>query len=92
MDIEFDHRKDAINIAKHGISLILAKDLNWNSLWATIDNRFDYGETRWVGYAYLGSRLYCVVYTNRRHSRRIISLRKANKREVIDYVHNNEVR
>ena len=32
MDIEFDHCKDAINIAKHDVSLSLAKDLEWSNL------------------------------------------------------------
>ena len=38
-----------------------------------------------IGYAYIGLRLYCVVYTDRGDERRIISLRKANSREVKRY-------
>ncbi len=47
--------------------------------------RHDYGENRQIGYAYIGLRLYCVVYTDRDESRRIISLRKANNREINHY-------
>jgi len=36
-------------------------------------------------YAYIGLRLYCVVYTDRDDQRRIISLRKANNREIKNY-------
>lgn len=88
MDIEYDHRKDAINIAKHGVSLSLAKDLEWNNLWALEDQRQDYGETRMIGYATIEARLYCVIYTDRGDIRRIISLRKANNREKREYVLN----
>lgn len=44
-----------------------------------------YGEVRMIGFAYIGLRLCCVVYTGRGDERRIISLRKANKREVTRY-------
>jgi len=38
-----------------------------------------------IGYAPILTRVYCVVFTDRGNIRRIISLRKANKREVIFY-------
>jgi len=85
MKIEFDPVKDTANIAKHGVSLNDAVNIEWDTLWATQDDRHDYGENRLVGYAYIGLRLYCVVYTDRGNVRRIISLRKANKRELKRY-------
>jgi uncharacterized DUF497 family protein len=39
-----------------------------------------------IGYALQGERLYCVVFTDRGTVRRIISLRKANNREIMRYV------
>ena len=90
MKIVYDVQKDKINISKHqGISLGKANYIEWDSLYVKEDKRFDYGEKRMIGYAFIGERLYCVVYTDRDSSRRIISLRKANKREVKDYVLNN---
>ena len=86
MQIEFDADKDAVNIAKHGISLAAAKWLEWDTLIATEDRRTNYNETRMIGYALFDERLYCVVYTDRNRIRRIISLRKANSREVKRYV------
>jgi len=77
--------KDASNQEKHGVSLAEANRIEWETLWATQDDRADYGEVRMIGYAYIGLRLYCVVYTDRDDSRRIISLRKANSREVKHY-------
>ena len=37
----------------------------------------------------IGERLYCVVYVDREDVRRIIGLRKANYREVMDYASQN---
>ena len=85
MEIEFDAAKDATNLAKHGVSLVEAVNIEWDSLWAVEDHRKDYGETRLIGLAYIGLRLYCVVFTDRGETRRIISLRKANSREVERY-------
>lgn len=85
MKIKFDKNKDAKNIAKHGISLALAESLEWDLLLATEDTREDYGETRLVGFAPSGRRVYCVVFTENDSLYRIISLRKALPREVRAY-------
>ncbi len=82
MKIEFDPGKDVINTAKHGVSLADAVMLEWRLVWAAEDVRNDYGERRMIGYGPIGSRVYCVVYTERGETRRVISLRKANRREV----------
>ena len=50
-----------------------------------VDDRFDYGETRLVGFAPIGHRLYCVVFTERGDACHIISLRKANRKEIDRY-------
>lgn len=86
MKIAFDPVKDADNQAKHGVSLALAVELEWDTLWAGQDVRHAYGEVRMIGYALISTRLYCVVFTERGEERRIISLRKANPREVRCYV------
>ncbi|MBF0132111.1 MAG: BrnT family toxin [Magnetococcales bacterium] len=85
MKITFDPTKDNANKEKHGVSLALATDLEWNWMMATQDTRHPYGEIRMVGYAPLGKRVFCVVFTDRGEERRIISLRKANDREVSSY-------
>ncbi len=89
MKITFDSTKDTINIEKHGVSLSLGIELEWDSAITWRDNRHDYGEERMTGLALIESRLYCVVYTDRGDSRRVISLRKANLREVKRYVSEN---
>ncbi|MDR2668468.1 MAG: BrnT family toxin [Desulfovibrio sp.] len=49
------------------------------------DARYDYGEARYILLGKVETRLYCVVYTVRGGSIRIISARKANSREVAIY-------
>jgi uncharacterized DUF497 family protein len=85
MKITFDALKDAVNIDKHGLSLTDSALIEWDTLWEKPDTRHNYGESRQIGYAYIGLRLHCVIYTDREESRRIISLRKANKREINHY-------
>jgi uncharacterized DUF497 family protein len=89
MKITFAPAKDASNHAKHGLSLSLANKLEWDTLVFKPDTRRDYGEPRQIGYAIEGERLYCLVFVDRPVDapieRRVISLRKANSREVMRY-------
>ncbi len=43
MKIEFDQAKDVASQTKHGVSLALANELNWEAALAWIDDRFEYG-------------------------------------------------
>ena len=74
VEITFDPAKDAANIAKHGVSLALASDLEWGDLLAQPDTRRDYGELRMIGYAPLGDRVFCVVFTDRGEQRAAASV------------------
>lgn len=88
MDIEFDQKKDETNQAKHGVSLEQARQLNWDETISKEDDSQYYGEVREIGFGPIGDVLYCVVFTERGDVRRIISLRKATRQEVKDYVEN----
>lgn len=88
MQIEFDPVKDATNFEKHGVSLALAAELDWDEALVWIDERFDYGEMRMIALAPSTQILYYVAFVDRDTSRRIISLRRANRREVEHYVKN----
>jgi len=81
----FDAGKDAINQAKHGVSLALAEALFAGPHISITDDRFNYGEAREVAFGRINSRLFACVYTDRGEERRVISLRKANRREVKRY-------
>lgn len=85
MLIEYDEAKSAVNHEKHGMPLSHALFIEWETLWSLPDVRREYGEERFIGYAYIGPRLFCVVFTDRDDVRRIISLRRANRREETRY-------
>lgn len=85
MDIAFDTAKDKTNTEKHGVSLAAAGDLEWDDALIWADERKNYGEQRMCAIAYIGNRLFCVTYVDRENVRRIISLRKANNREIKRY-------
>ena len=86
MRIEFDPAKDAANQAKHGVSLALAVELNWEAALVWVDRRFEYEELRMIALAPKTDVLYYVAFVERGAARRIISLRRANRREVSHYV------
>lgn len=83
MEFAWDADKDAINRTKHGVSLAEAARLDWVVGVDLIDTRFDYGEVRNIRFACIGHRMFVCIYVDRGSVRRIISLRKANKREII---------
>jgi hypothetical protein len=79
-----------VNRAKHGVSLALAEVLFAGPHICVADDRFDYGEVREVAFGLINNRLFVCVYTDRDGERRVISLRKANNREVNRYGKNVE--
>ena len=89
MNVTFDPAKDAANLAKHGVSLLDAVGFEWETAVVWPDTRRDYGEPRMVALGYIGLRIMSVVFVDRPPEqpteRRIISLRKANTREVKRY-------
>lgn len=86
MRIDFDSIKNAVNLAKHGLSLALASELDWDDALVWIDERQDYREARMIALAPQDGVLYYVAFVDRGGVRRIISLRRANRREVKHYV------
>lgn len=87
MEIEFDPAKDAANIAKHGVSLQAAEGFDWDTAFEREDDRFDYGEVRFVGLGLIDDRLYVLIFAEGSHDEavRVISLRPAEKHEVRFY-------
>ncbi|MGH8738350.1 MAG: BrnT family toxin [Burkholderiales bacterium] len=86
MRFEFDADKDRANQEKHGVSLVLAVELDWDAALVWVDGRFEYSETRMIALAPKTGILYYVAFVDRGEVRRIISLRRANRREVKYYV------
>ena len=85
MEIEYDPAKNDRNIAERGLSFALAWDMNWDAALVIQDLRKDYAETRYQALGPIQGRLYVLVFTIRDTALRIISLRKANAREVAKY-------
>ncbi len=85
MEFDWDDNKDRRNRTKHGISLAAAKDFDWVTALRIPDIRKEYGEMRYVALGYIDQRLHVCVYTERTGTFRIISLRKANKKEEAIY-------
>lgn len=86
----YDAAKDRTNRAKHGVSLALAEVLFAGAYLSMTDDRFEYGEVRKVAFGFVNGRLFACVYTDRETERRVISLRRANRREVRRYGENLE--
>jgi uncharacterized DUF497 family protein len=81
MTFEWDERKNAANIAKHGVSLETASLIFKGAIVTRIDGRTDYGELREVSIGKVGAAFLTVVHTDREGSTRIISARPANRAE-----------
>ena len=86
MRFEWDEAKNEINIRKHGIDFADVKDMFNHPMLTLLDDREDYGEERWVGVGWIQQLIGVVVYVERHEDTiRIISARKATKREVRRY-------
>ncbi len=86
MQYEWDYDKDSINIAKHGVSLAIIETFEWGSARVVIDDRRNYGETRYIANGFIQERLHIIIFTLRNDiAVRVISVRKANKREIRSY-------
>lgn len=81
-EFEWDEQKNIKNQEKHGISFEDAIEVFDYPMVTKVDNRFDYGEIRIIG---IGrddiAVIYSIVYTQREKKVRIISARRANKKE-----------
>jgi uncharacterized DUF497 family protein len=84
--IAFDPAKDAENQALHGVSLALARELDWDAALVWVDARFEYDEFALIALAPKTDTLYYVAFVERGEVQRIVSLRRATRREVKHYV------
>jgi uncharacterized DUF497 family protein len=81
-DISFDPAKSHRNEAERGLPFTLVLDLDWSSALINEDTRREYGERRFQVLGLIHGRLHAVVFTPRHDKVHVISLRKANHREV----------
>jgi uncharacterized protein len=80
--IEFDENKSRRNARERRLPFTLAADFDFSTARVTEDRRSDYPECRFVALGYIGRRLHVLCFTPIADGIRVISLRKANTREV----------
>jgi uncharacterized DUF497 family protein len=81
MELDWDEQKRQANINKHGLDFTLVDKADFAAAKLVIDDRYDYEETRYNMYVPIEDRLCVISFTWRNRIFRVISLRKANKRE-----------
>jgi uncharacterized protein len=86
MEYEWDDEKAKLNKQKHGVAFEDVRLFQFEDAKIVVDDRKDYGEERLIGIGLMMARLFVLVFAERGNVRRVISLRKANKREIKSYV------
>ena len=82
---EWDPNKSLSNFQNRGFGFDLIHQFDWSTA-ITRQSLRSTEEERWVSTGRIAERIYVAVWTRRGLSIRIISLRKANRREVNTYV------
>lgn len=82
MEIEFDPSKSERNAQQRGLPFSVAVNFDFDTALYQVDDRHDYGETRFRALGMIGGRVHALVFTETLRGIRVISLRKANQREV----------
>ena len=83
--LEFDDIKREITLFTRGLDMARANEVFDESHLDQIDRRKDYGEERIRTFGYLDKQAVFIVWTYRGNTRRIISMRRANEREIKKY-------
>ena len=85
MEFEWDEDKRLANIKNHGVDFIDVSDVFDGDIFTVEDDRYNYGEQRFVTFGLLKGSVVAVVNTDRGGFIRIISVRKATKNEYRTY-------
>ncbi|MCW6038885.1 BrnT family toxin [Spirulina subsalsa FACHB-351] len=85
MEYEWDEAKRLTNVRKHGIDFIDVPAVFGSDTITVEDDRYSYGEQRFITFGLLQGRVITVVHTEREDCTRIISARKATKYEQRAY-------
>ncbi len=81
MEISYDPAKRAATLEQRGLDFVDAPEVFSGPVFELKDDRFDYGEQRYITIGLLRGRMVVLVWTPRGAARHIISMRKANGRE-----------
>ena len=83
--IEFDASKSQRNARERRLPFTIASECDFSTAVVVEDRRSDYPERRFVALGYIGRRLHVLCFTPIEDGIRVISLRKANTREIRTY-------
>lgn len=82
MRITYDPAKQAKTLQERGLDMGRANEVFAGPTLTRVDDRQDYGELRFATAGWLDGRIVLLVWTQRGTARRVISMRKANGREI----------
>ena len=82
MNIRFDQAKRDKTLEERGLDFARAEEIFTGQHLTRIDDRQEYGENRYITAGMLDDRIVIMVWTPRGETCRIISMRKANEREI----------
>ncbi len=85
MEFQWNEAKRQSNLHHHGIDFIGIQKAFEGETVTILDDRFDYGEERFVTFALLDGRVVAIVHTETDKVIRLISVRKATKHEENSY-------
>jgi uncharacterized protein len=85
MEYEWDEAKRLANLRKHGVDFADINAFDWNASIEWIDDTEDYGEERILALGPFRGRIYSVAYAPRGGRTRVISFRKATRKEIRRY-------
>ena len=85
MEFTWSEAKRAANIKAHGLDFVDAPRVFKGVTYTFEDDRFSYGEQRFVTLGVLAGVPVSVVHTESEHEIRVISFRKATKQEAQIY-------
>ena len=83
--LEFDTARNAANIARRGIGFESFAEMDFENAVIVEDTRKDYGEPRLRVWGLIERRLHVAIITRRGDRIRVISVRRANRREKREY-------
>lgn len=81
MEFEWDEAKRAANLAKHGLDFADVTAVDWAGATYEPDLRADYGEDRMRAFVFWDGRLHQITFTRRGKTMRVMSFRRASRKE-----------
>jgi uncharacterized DUF497 family protein len=83
VEITYDHAKNEKNIRERGLSFERAEEFDFGT--ADVRSIWRNRELRFAATGFLNGRVHVLIFIDALDGIRVISFRKANKREVRDY-------